>query len=83
MLSAEQGAQLGEHELRVLDDVLVGVAAELVASGAGLAFAAAVLFPGVAGVVVAVAVELDGQAPFGLPAVHVSAAGRLVGLGQR
>jgi hypothetical protein len=59
--------QLGERGLRLLVDVAPGVAAEFVAAGAGLAFAAAVLLPGVAGVVVAVAVELDRQ-PVGGPA---------------
>src|SRR5215211_3893291 len=79
----QQRAELGEHLFGLFEDVAPGVAAELVAAGAGLAFAAAVLLPGVAGVVVAVAVELDGQPVVGPAAVDVAAAGRAVGLGQR
>ena len=55
----------------------------VVAAGVGLAFAVAVVLPGVAGAVVAVAVELDGQAVVGPAAVDAVAAGGLVGLGQR
>ena len=64
----------------VLEDVAVGVAAELVASGSGLALATAVLLPGVTGVVVAVAVELDRQAVLGPAAVDAPSARRAVGL---
>ena len=46
-----------------------------------VALAAAVELPGVAGAVVAVAVELDGQVAVGPPAVDVAAAGGAVGLG--
>jgi hypothetical protein len=60
-------------------DVVVGVAAVLVAAGVGLAFALAVLFPGVAAVVVAVAVELDGQVSVGPAAVDAVGAGLRVG----
>jgi hypothetical protein len=40
----------------MLEHVVVGVAAELIAAGACLPFATAVLLPGISGVVVAVAV---------------------------
>ena len=55
----------------------------VVAAGVGLAFAVAVVLPGVAGAVVAVAVELDGQAVGRPAAVDAVAAGGLVGLGER
>jgi hypothetical protein len=48
MLQRKKRAQLLEHVPRVLEDVAVRVAAELVAPGARLAFAAAVLLPRVA-----------------------------------
>jgi len=60
-IGRQQRAQLGHHERRPLEDVAAGAAPELVAAGARLALATAVLLPGVAGVVVAIAVELDGQ----------------------
>ena len=60
---------------RVVEDVVVGEAAELVAPGVGFAFAAAVELPGVAGAVVAVGVELVVLWP---AAVDAPAAGRLV-----
>ena len=64
---------------------------ELVASGAGLALTPAVLLPRVAGVVVAIAVELDGEALLGPAAVDpppaggavVSAGGRSRAFAQR
>src|SRR6188508_2299035 len=59
---SQERAQLGEHRVRAVEHVAVGVAAELVAAGVGLALAAAVELPCVARAVVAVAVELDGQA---------------------
>ena len=64
----------------MLEDVVVGVATELVASGIGLALAAAVLLPGVTRLVVAVAVELDRQPVLGPAAVHASCPGRAVRL---
>jgi hypothetical protein len=67
----------------VLDYVPVRVAPELVAAGAGLPLAATVLLPGMAGVVVAVAVDLDGQTLLGPTAVHSPSAGRPVGLRER
>ena len=83
VLSREEPGQLGEHERRALEHVAVGVAAVLVAAGVGFALAPAVLFPGVAGAVVAVAVELDGEPVVGPAAVDAVAAGGAVGLGQR
>src|SRR4051812_13297638 len=83
LTSRQELAQLGDDECWVVVDVVVGVAAELVAAGAGLALTPAVLLPGVAGVVVGVAVELDGQAVFGPAAVDVAPARGPVGLGQR
>jgi hypothetical protein len=61
----------------LFEDVGPGVAAELVASLVGFAVAAALLFPGVAAVVVAVAVELDGELVGGSAAV-VGRPGELV-----
>jgi hypothetical protein len=66
-----------------LEDVAPGVAAELVASGTGLALAATVLLPRVAGVVVLVAVELDGKAVLGPAAVHPPPPGGTVRPGER
>src|SRR3954466_16051998 len=57
----EQLAQFGEHLLRLFADVSVGVAAELVAASPRRPPALVVLLPGVARVVEAVAVELDGE----------------------
>ena len=82
-LVREEASQLREHETRVLEDVAVGVAAELVAPSARLAFAAAVLLPRVAGAVVAVAVELDGEPVCGPAAVDATSAGGAVGLRER
>jgi hypothetical protein len=62
--------------------VAVGVAPELVAARAGLALAAAVLLPGVARLVVAVAVELDRQALLRPAAVDPPPTGQAVGLWQ-
>lgn len=39
----KKGSELGEHRPRVLEDVAVGVAAEVIAARMGLALAAAVL----------------------------------------
>ena len=72
-------AELVEHEPRVFEDVAVRVAPELVAAGAGLALAAAVALPGVAGMVVAVAVELDGETQFGPAAIDAPGTGDPVG----
>lgn len=58
-------------------------AAELVASGPGLALATAVELPRVARGVVAVAVELDGEAMGGPAAVDASAVGATIGFRQR
>ena len=66
----------------MFEDVAPGVAAEFVAAGPGFALTAAVLLPGVAGVVVAIAVELDGQPMLGPPAVDTVRAGRAVGARQ-
>src|SRR6266511_533577 len=76
----DQPAQLLKHQPRILEDVAVGVAAKLVAAGARLALTAAVLLPGVARVVVAVAVQLDRQPPLGPAAVHPPPTGGAVGL---
>ena len=67
----------------MLEDIAVGVATELVAAGVGLALAAAILFPGMAGVVELVAVELDGESLLGPAAVHAATAGRAVGFRER
>ena len=56
-------------------DVAVGVAPEVVAAGVRFALAAPVLLPRVTGAVVAVAVELDGQATLRPAAVDAAAAG--------
>src|SRR5215213_11499715 len=77
----EQMGQLAQHLLRLLEDVAVRVTAELVAARPCVAFAPPVLLPGVARVVVAVAVELDRQAPFRPAAVDAVSAGDAVGLG--
>ena len=61
----QQISELGEHESRLLADVAVGVAAEIVAAGVRLALAPAVLLPRVPGAVELVAVELDRQAELG------------------
>ncbi len=71
----EKGLQLTQDRAGVLDDVAPRVAAELVAAGECFAFAAAIGLPGVAGPVVAVAVELDGKA-LPRPAAVDSAASR-------
>src|SRR3954470_9172796 len=78
--SRQEPAELGEHLLGVLEDVAVGVAAVLVSAGVGLALAPAVLLPGMAGVVEAVAVELDREVVLGPAAVDAAAGGDLVGL---
>ena len=70
----EQPPQLGEHWRRALEDVAIGVTAELVAASVSLPFTAAVLLPGVARAVVAVAVELDGEVEVGPTAVDPAAA---------
>ena len=82
-LRPEQGGELGEHRLGLVEDVGPGVAAELVASLVGFAVAAAVLFPGVAAVVVAVGVEFDGELVGGPAAVDVVGAGLGVRFWQR
>ena len=72
--------QLPEHEGWMLEDIAVGVAAELVTVRASFAFATAVLLPCVAGVVIAEAVELYCQSLLGPAAVHVAPAGGTIGL---
>jgi hypothetical protein len=66
----------------LLEDVAVGVAAEVVASRVRLTLTPAVPFPGVAGAVVAVAIELDGEAVCGPAAVDAAGAGLAVGAGE-
>src|SRR3954452_4223660 len=78
--SRQELRELAEHRLGVLEDVAVGVAAVLIAAGVGLALAATILLPGVARVVEAVAVELDGQVVDGPAAVDPAARGDLVGV---
>jgi hypothetical protein len=63
----------------MFEDIAVGVAAELVTASAGFSFAMAVLLPGVARVVVAVAVELHRQALPGPAAVYAASADRTIG----
>src|SRR5207249_9728247 len=75
--------QLSQQVARVLGDVVPRVASKLVAAGASLALAAAVLLPGVARVVKAVAVELDGQSMLGPAAIDPPPASGAVGLRQR
>ena len=58
----------------ILEDVAVGVAAELVAARSRLALPAAILLPGVARAVEAVAVDLDRDAVLGPAAVDAAAA---------
>ncbi len=74
-----QVAQLPEHRRRALEDVAVGVAAEVVPTRSGLALATPILLPRVPGVVELVAVELDGQAVVWPAAVDTAAAGWFVG----
>jgi hypothetical protein len=57
-------------------------AAELVAAGPGLPFPVPVELPRVAGGVVAVAVELDGEAMGGPAAVDAAAVGRAIRFGE-
>src|SRR6185369_12590994 len=66
-----------------VEHVAPGVAAELVASRMGFTFSLAVLLPGVSGVVVRVAVELDREVVLRPAAVHPAAARRTVRLRQR
>jgi len=65
----------------VLEHVAVGVAAELVATRACFALAAAVLLPRVAGAVVPVTVELDRELVVGPAEVDPPSAGDAVGVG--
>ena len=60
----------------VLEDVAVGVPAVLVSARVGLPLPAAVLLPGKARRVEAIAVQLDGQVVLGPAAVDVAAAAR-------
>jgi hypothetical protein len=76
----EKGLELRQHEARLLEHVAVGVAAELVATGPRLALAVAILLPGVARMVVAIAVELDGQSVLRPAAVHAAASRQAIGL---
>jgi hypothetical protein len=71
-LSGQELSEVGEHRRRPLIDVEPGVAPELVATGPRFALALAVLLPGVTAVVIAVAVELDGEMVLGPAAVDVS-----------
>src|SRR4051794_1132951 len=73
-LRDEQGAQFGEHRGGRFEHVAVRVAAELVAARVCLPLPPAVLLPRAAGVVEAVAVELDGQAVLGPSAVDAPTA---------
>src|SRR5918992_2846776 len=79
----EKDPQFPEHLLRRLEHVVVGVAAELVPPRPGFPFALAVLLPGVAGAVVAVAVELDGEVVGGPAAVDPLGSRGLVGFRER
>src|SRR5918992_1767531 len=79
----EKHAQFVEHPVGSLEDVVVSEAAKLVASRPGFPLSAAVELPGVAGAVVAVAVELDGQALLGPAAVDSVAARFPVGVRER
>src|SRR5688572_25175520 len=74
----EQYPKLAEHLLRELHDVTVREAAEVVAAGVRLAFAAAVLLPGVAGGVIPVAIEFHGEPMLRPPAVDAAAGGEAV-----
>lgn len=82
MVGAKERLQLAEHQLGSFEDISEGVAAELVATGSGLAFATPVLFPRMPGVVVAIAVELDGQPSLRPAAVHPPSSDATVGLRQ-
>src|SRR5439155_7116316 len=75
--------ELTEHRRGVVEHVVAGVAAEVVAPRVRLALAPAILLPGVAGVVVGVAVELDGQAELRPAAVDAALAGDAVGVRER
>src|SRR4051812_17979075 len=75
---SEERAQFSEHVRRILEDVCIGVAAMPVAAGVRLTLPTAVLLPGVARVVVAVAVELDREAVGGPAAVDALGARGLV-----
>jgi hypothetical protein len=65
--------QLGEHQRRGFEHVAVRVAAVLVPAGVGVALAATVVLSGLAGVVEALAIELDGEVVGGPAAVDVGA----------
>ena len=75
--------QLGEHRGGIFEDVAVRKAAELVAPGMGLALAAAVLLPGVAGAMESLGVELDGELVVRPAAVDIVRARGLVRDRQR
>src|SRR3954471_17620950 len=77
--SCKQPSELGEHARRLLDDVAVRVAAEVVLARVRLACAHMIALPGVAGAVVDVADELDGEAVLGPAAVDAPAARNAVG----
>ena len=64
----------------MLKDIAVGVPTDLVTACVRFAFATAVLLPGVARVVVAVAVEFYRQSLPGPAAVHAASTGGTIGL---
>jgi hypothetical protein len=71
--TVQESAKVGEHRRRVLLDVAPGVAAELITARPRLTLALAVPLPGVTGVVVAEAVQLDRETMGRPAAVDVSA----------
>jgi hypothetical protein len=79
----EQRAKVAEHEVRLLENVSVRVAAELVVPAARLPFPLPIKLPGAAGVVVPVAVEFHGQALVGPAAIHSVGSGHAIRLRQR
>lgn len=66
----------------MLEDIAIGVTAELIAAGVCFSLATAILLPGVARLVVAIAVELDRQSLLRPAAVHPSPAGGTIRLRQ-
>src|SRR5918994_7140310 len=76
--SCKKLVKLGEHLVGLFEDVAPGVAAQEIATAAGLTLALAVLLPGMTGLVEPVGVELDDQPVLWPAAIDVVGAGRPV-----
>jgi len=79
----QQRAELSQDEVRLLEDISPGVVPELVTARTRLALSAAVLLPGVAGMVERVAVEFHGEGHPVPAAVDPAATSRAIELGER